>query len=173
MDSQQTTSVQSPVSPAQTTAIPIKPLPTRTPRSLIVFLLFALPPVAWFLMWIDTSYHHWFSKMLIISGMLSSIFIAYFYLTAGIQTAELHRALGTENAGANTIILVSTLGGLIAAILQILLGVFIHYYIQRHGLLSKPLLAITIVLLTASLTISFLPPLVTIQTIYSTLLSHY
>lgn len=154
---------------AQTAALAVKPLPTRTPRSIIVFLLLVLPPLAWFFMWIDKTCHHWFSKMLIISGLFSLIFIGLFYLTVGVQTRQLNSALGTDNTGAQQVIMFSLLGGIAAALLQIVLGLFIHYYLKHHEALNKLLLFFCVVLLSASLAIAVIPPLMTIHTIYSAL----
>lgn len=172
MDPKQTPPAQVVPPQVQTAAIPVSAAaknPTRTPRSIIVFLLLVLPPLAWFFMWIDKTYHHWFAKMLIVSGLLSLVFLAFFYFTVGVQTTQLYNALGMKNMDAEQMIRFSMLGGAAAALLQIVLGVFIHYYLQHHGALTKPLLLLTVVLLSVSLAIAVLPPLMTIQTIYSAL----
>jgi len=169
MDPKQTPPVQPPVAQTQVAAVPVKPLPTRTPRSIIIFLLLVLPPLAWFLMWIDKTYHHWFSKILIVSGISSLIFLGFFYFTVGVQTRQLYHALGMKGADSQQMIIFSMLGGMAAALLQLVLGLFIHYYLKHHEALSKLLLLLSVVLLSVALAIAVIPPLMTVQTIYSAL----
>src|SRR5438045_873443 len=123
---------QQPVSPAQS-AQPVQPpslptvppkhaevpadkaaIPARTPASMIIFLLLAFPPAAWFLMWIDKSYHHWFAKLLILSGAAALAYTIFSYATIGIQITELYKSLGVQNTNEGTIRTATILGGVFA-----------------------------------------------------------
>jgi len=44
-----------------------------TKHGIIVFLLWAAAPVAWYLMWRDKRYHHWFPHLLWINGIIFGI----------------------------------------------------------------------------------------------------
>lgn len=44
-----------------------------TKHGIIVFLLWAAAPLAWYLMWKDKRYHHWFPHLLWINGTIFGI----------------------------------------------------------------------------------------------------
>ena len=44
-----------------------------TKHGIIVFLLWAAAPIAWYLMWKDKRYHHWFPHLLWINGTIFAL----------------------------------------------------------------------------------------------------
>ncbi len=148
-------------SPAETPQAP--QLPSRTPRSVIVFLLLVFPPLAWILMAIDKTYHHWLVKILGISGVLTLAFLLFFYVTVVMQLSVLYEQLGISDAADDRIFL---FGGTIA-VLQILLSLYLHHFLKKHLSLTLLQLIIVSLLFFAALAVALIPPLLTIQNIYS------
>lgn len=142
-------------------------LSKRTPRSVIVFLLLFFPPLAWLLMIKDKTYHHWLIKVVLISGIISLCFLSFFYLTVGVQLTDLYAALGLEDAINKEIMLASMWSGGLFAVLQIFFAIYCHQYLKHHGQLHTLQLCIIAVILVSVLVITFIPPLMTIQAVYS------
>lgn len=149
------------------TAQAVEKLPARTPRSVIVTLLLVFPPAAWLFMAMDKTYHHWLVKVLYVSGLITLCFLAFFYFTVGVQLTELYTALGIEDSVNLDFTIGSMLAGGIFAVLQIVFAFFCHRYLNKHRSLNSIQLITIVVLLTSALVIAILPPLITIQGIYS------
>lgn len=147
-----------------------KVTPKRTPHSVIVLFLLFFPPLAWFFMMIDKTYHHWLIKVLFISGIISLSLLSFFYLTVGIELIDLYTILGLENLAKNTLITASMWTGAIFAVLQIIVAIYSHHYLKHHGKLQKSQLVIISILLISSLAVALIPPLMMLQAL-TTLIS--
>jgi hypothetical protein len=145
---------------------------TRTPASMIIFLLLVFPPAAWFLIWIDKTYHHWFGKILIFSGIFAIIITLSSFATIGTQTDQLYASLGVKNSNAALITLTNYLG-VVFALLQIFFGIYIQRIMRHKNSLSRTELCITVLLLATSLYVALIPSLLVFQDIYPALYNLY
>lgn len=163
--------------PQKTTTVAISPLsltPTqqastpskRIPRPLIVLLLFfpITSPLAWVLMWRDTTYHHWFAKLLLLSGLLT-LFLPLLALMLFRQTQELATTLELPLLGAQQTQFVLFLS-LAFCLLQLLYAFYVQKRTKRGGRLTAVQLLITLVFLTSNLYVTVIGPLLVVQLIY-------
>lgn len=139
----------------------------RTSRSLIVILLFVFPPLAWFFMMADKTYHHWLIKVLFLSGIITLCLLLLFYFVIGIQITELYDLLGLQHALDIEILRGSMLAGAVFAVLQIAFALYCHQYLKHHGELHHFQLVIITILFVSALAIAILPPIMTIFAIYT------
>jgi hypothetical protein len=142
------------------------------PKSLIVLLFFIFPPLAWFFLVIDKSYHTWFPKVLLLSGLISLGFLALSYFSVGTQIEQLYKSLGVENKD-EVLIQLSFMSSIVVAVLQILFAFLVHQYLKKHTSLNKSLLTIVIILLGIGSIIGFLPLLITLNSLYPALNNLY
>jgi hypothetical protein len=147
-------------------------LPKRTSRSVIVFLLLAFPPLAWFFMWTDKTYHHWFGKLLIASGLLALGITLLSFITIGTQVDQLYESLGVKHTNAALISMTNYLGAGFA-LLQIIFGVYLQSRMKTHTSLNQAERFMAVFLLTASLYVAFIPTFLIIQDIYPALSDLY
>lgn len=138
---------------------------TRTPRSLVVFLLLVFPPLAWVFMWRDRTYHHWFVKILIISGIISLLFLAYFYFAFYLQVPGRNN-ISLRNTDEALLITVGMILGAISALLQILFALYLHRLFKKNGYLSHIQLTFITIFLLVNIYISTIAPLIIIDSVY-------
>ncbi len=137
---------------------------SRTPRSLIVMLLLILPPLAWFLMWRDKTYHHWFGKILLVSAGISLAFLGFFYIFVYLRIGELYQSLGLPTA--NETLAVSAIGiGIFLTLLEIFYAWYV-YRMTKNGYLTPFQLLVTIIFLLLNSYLTMIGPLIVLRSIY-------
>lgn len=158
--------------PASVATISEKPATGRVSASLILFLLLAFPPIAWYFMWIDKSYHHWFGKLLIVSGLLALGITLSSFAAIGTSVDQLYASLGVTNAH-QSLITVSTYLGIGFAIIQVFFGLYLQHRIKTQTAMSRTELVMAVFLLAASFYVAFLPLIFIIQDLYPALQKLY
>lgn len=145
---------------------------SRVSRSLIVFLLLVLPPVAWIFMWTDKSYHHWFGKLLIVSGILALVITLFSFATIGTQVNQLYASLGVKSTNASLITLTNYVGAGFA-LLQVAFGIYLQRTMKKQDSLNRVELLITLLLLASSLYVALIPSILVFQDIFPALYKLY
>ena len=119
-------------------------LPHLTKHALIVFLLWAFAPLAWFLIWQDKTYHSWFPKLLWVNGIIFGVIFFTQYFVVIPKLDRIYDVLGVHTPPylhPLTVIVVLTF-----AVAQILAGYHLEKKVQKHHkLVEKYLIPIIII----------------------------
>lgn len=164
-----------PLPTPQPASVPVtteKPVTGRVSASLILFLLLAFPPVAWYFMWRDKTYHHWFGKLLIISGLLALGITLSSFAAIGTSVDQLYASLGVHNTN-QELLTMSTYLGIGFAVIQVFFGLYLQHRIKAQTAMSRTELVMAIFLLAASFYIAFLPLIFIIRDLYPALQKLY
>jgi hypothetical protein len=164
-----------PVPASQSTPVPpttAKPVTGRVSASLILFLLLAFPPIAWYFMWRDKTYHHWFGKLLIISGILALGITLSSFAAIGTSIDRLYASLGVTNAH-QSLITMTTYLGIAFAIIQVLFGLYLQHRMKKQPSMSRSELSLAVFLLAASFYVAFLPLIFIVQDLYPAIAALY
>jgi hypothetical protein len=98
--------------------------------ALIVFLLWAFAPLAWFLLWTDKKYHSWFPKLMWVNGIIFAVIFSVQSFGAMPKLTTWFESIGvtwTQDFSGYLYV-----GILLFAIFQIPLGVYLEGFIKRH-----------------------------------------
>lgn len=77
-------------------------LPKKSKHALIIFLLWAFAPAAWFLLWRDKKYHSWFPKLLWVNGIIFSVIFVTQSFVFIPKLEEIYTALKIEVPSSTT-----------------------------------------------------------------------
>ncbi len=102
--------------------------------ALIVFLLWAFAPLAWFLLWTDKKYHSWFPKLMWINGIIFAVIFSVQSFGAMPKLTNWFATLGVF--WTETFSTYLNLAILIFVIFQIPLGIYLEGFIRRHKKLT-------------------------------------
>lgn len=107
---------------------------SSTKHAIIVFLLWAFAPLAWYLMWRDKKYHSWFPKLLWINGIIFSIIFVTQSFVFIPKFQEFYNALGIKIPSNIPPLLVGIV--LFFVLIQIPAGVHIQKQITKYKKLT-------------------------------------
>lgn len=113
-------------------------------HALIVFLLWAFAPLAWFLIWQDKKYHSWFPKLLWVNGIIFGILFFTQSVIAIPKLNELYSYLHIEVPGYFHPVVITLV--LLFAAAQIYAGMQLEKQVKKeHKLVEKFLLPIIVI----------------------------
>lgn len=109
-------------------------VPKLTKHALIIFLLWAFAPAAWFLLWKDKKYHSWFPKLLWVNGIIFSIifFTQSFIFIPKLE--QIYDVVGIEVPPSTTPLAAFLV--LVFVLLQIPAGIHLQKKIIKHKSLT-------------------------------------
>ncbi|MBI3342215.1 hypothetical protein HY024_03780 [Candidatus Curtissbacteria bacterium] len=121
------------------------PGPVRKTASWKVTLALAVfPPLGFYLMWKDKTYHSWFSWLNWVFGIFLLVYIWY---AVYILIPQINHALGGINGKVVSLSSFETIAIVGFSILQIAIGFWIRFSVRKNGELGRGMLICAIVLL--------------------------
>lgn len=160
-----------PVQPqAPAVAIPSQAVPTphHTPVWLMLLMLFVFPPLGWFFMWKEKSYHLWFATTIFIYGLFGFVLNAVIIVYVMPHLSSIYSGLGIAQGSTLLTSKYMLVLGILISDAMMFFGIYLWYYIKKHGVLDGRLLIITAVLLAINYFVPTISAIISLSWVIST-----
>jgi hypothetical protein len=137
---------QAPVVSPNTTPPVAPPASHHTPTWMMLAMLFIFPPVGWFFMWREREYHSWFATTVFFYGLMGFVLNAIIILVVAPYLPTIYSGIGISDPSPIPSKYMLSLGVIIADLLMFF-GIYLWYYVKKHGEIHGPLLVFTALLL--------------------------
>ncbi len=140
----------------------------HTPTWMMLAMLFLFPPIGWFFMWKEKAYHSWFATTVFFYGIMGFLLNAIIIVYVAPYLPAIYERLGIADPSPIPSKYMLSLGILIADAMMFF-GIYLWYYVKKHGEIHGPLLIATAFLLFINYVVPTISAIISIPWILSTL----
>lgn len=131
-------------------------------------MLFLFPPIGWFFMWKEKKYHSWFATTVFFYGIMGFILNAIVIVYITPYLPSIYEGLGISDPSPIESKYMLSLGIIIADAMMFF-GMYLWYYVKKHGEIHGPLLLFTAFLLFINYVVPTISAIISIPWMLSTL----